>query len=304
MAETSGIKDMSDAEKALLTPEERAALEDGEEKVEAKDEATDEAGDKKDEAPVEDVSDELDEAGDKELDPNEEIEDPDAEAEAKTEAKTEAETETKAEEKEEPRGGGGFMIPEGESRDWGKELGELAKKFDAGDLTIEEFTAKQGDILTARANEEVSAKINEAIWKRDVSRFMSRHEQYAKSPILYAALNAALQREGSAKGADDLDGEVLLNRAHRAVMQEFGQRVDPAATAEPAARRPVGKPAEVEAKARAKAPKTLAEAPAADDVQPSDDRWAAIDKLDGMELEFALAKLSQDEAQKYLAGRF
>jgi hypothetical protein len=204
-------------------------------------------------------------------------------------------------------------MPEAGDRDFqaeltelGKQLQALAKQFEDGEITTQEFTAKQFEIWDARsrlsqaqAKAETAREINDAQWARDVKRFLRDNEQY-KSPILYQALNAALTEVNKDPANVSLDGDELLEKAHGLVAKEFG--VVPPRSVKPRTR-PLPKPGEAEAKAIKAAPKTLADIPAADDASTGADRYVHLDRLDGIALEQALAKMTEAEAEAYLAGR-
>lgn len=279
------IDDMSDAEKALLTDEERAALE-----------SDDEGGDE----------------------PQDELEDK-AEAPAAKEEEDEAPTEVKEEgepaavdepDEDEPRGGDLLLLPEtqlstiNEEREAiNKRLADLTRQFEDGEITTREFASGQQEAFTklaeltkAEAKAEFARDFNNAQWERDVRRFLRDNEQY-RSPILYQALNAALAVVNKEEGAESLDGDQLLREAHKRVMKEFGQQPPPAAKGA----RPMPKNAEAEARARRAAPKTLAEVPAADDADVAGGKFSHLDRLSGMDYERALAKLSPEEAAAYEA---
>jgi hypothetical protein len=281
MAETQGTQDMSDAELSLLTPEERAALEDDDEP------AVDPTLVGTAEEPVtEDVSAEL---GDDE---------PETEAPAPTKAEEAAATAEAAPAK--TRRSDDIVLEEGEKRDWDADLAGLAQKFDEGELTTTEFATQQAAIIRSQSKAETAAAINDAMWERAQRRFFNEHQQY-KSTVMHAALAAALQEESKAEPGS-IDGEELLDRAHKRVSKEFGLKVD--GTGSPKGSRPPVDPVAAQAKAAKSAPKTLAEVPAA---SGGDDegggRWAALDNLTGLDLEYALAKLSDADQEKFLAGQ-
>jgi len=280
------IKDMTEFEQSLLTDEERSALEagDAEDAAEATAEAlpagtTDE--------PVTEIVPE-DDAGAADGEPAAEAADGEPAAEGELDA-DEAPSQRRD----------SFVMPEGEARDYKAELKALAKKFEDGEITTEEYSEQQSQIITDRAEANVARKVNDAQWSRDVKRFLRDNEQY-KSPILYNALQAALEVVNKDTTSQDLDGDQLLEKAHRLVNKEFGQKPPAANTART---RPLPKPGEAEAKAIRSAPKTLADVPAADDAATGSDKYVHLDRLGGIELEQALAKMSEQDADAYLSAR-
>jgi len=277
---------MSDREKAILTDEERLALEDDEQEEGDEQPAAEGTPDN----PVTEMAPDED---------DEEVGGEETPAAGKAEAGAAPGDAEPAAEEPQRRDQTTFVMPEGEPRDFAAELEELTKKFDDGEITTGEFAKQQAALIAAQTRAEIARDFNNAQWERDVRRFMRDHEQYAKSDVLYAALNAALTEVNKEDGAEKLDGDQILEAAHRRVMKEFGI-VPPSANQ---AVRRQAKPAEAEAKARRAAPKTLADIPAADEASTGADRFAHIDRLTGIEQENAIARMTPSEIEAWLADQ-
>jgi hypothetical protein len=230
---------------------------------------------------------------------------PAAEAEtAKAQAKESAKDADKepATSEAEPEGRKDFIpqlkVPEG--RDLDAEEAELVKKYEEGEIPEAEYRKALREIATAAAETRFAANFNEqvraAVWRERVNEFIEAREHYKPGSILYAALDAALgklEEQANQEGWSDMK---LLQEADRKVRAEVGLNLGSAPTKETPA------PGRSEAKARTRAPVTLAEIPAADLPDTGEDRFAALDKLaetNSEAYERALARLTPEEQLAY-----
>jgi hypothetical protein len=285
------IEGMTDAEVALLTPEERTALEDPTPDAAQADDAAKKA------ALADDAGD--DDDGDAETGGAEPARaaDPAGQAAASDVALPAA----KADEPKERV----FLptLPTGDARNFDEEEAALVKKYEEGELDEANYRRGLREIYTAQSAAENASKFNEEVqkqvWENEVGKFIRVNQQYKPGTVLYSALGRALELEGAAEGADNLAGDELLARAHKRVMAEFG--INPAAGAGNPALTAPKRPGE--AAARSSAPITLGEVPAADLPDVGGSKYAHLDKLDGLAFENALAKLPPAEQEAYLANK-
>ncbi|WP_159953035.1 hypothetical protein [Rhizobium sp. 18065] len=188
-----------------------------------------------------------------------------------------------------------------------KGLAELATKFDAGELTADEFMTERGtleekstELLRRQITADVQRETAIDTWKGEVSTFMGDHPQY-KSPVLQGLLDAEV-RKLQAESVNPLNPK-LLAKAHANIASQIeaaygvkseGKKPDDNKT--PA--KPAGKP-------RPEIPPTLSSMPASD-ISDADDggEFAHLDRLldrDSQAYEKELAKLSPDVRDRYLA---
>lgn len=180
---------------------------------------------------------------------------------------------------------------------------ELAQKVDEGELTTIEFR-QQDKALAAEErslNEQVfkatlSAEANAASWVDNAVRpFLDQNPQYAPGTPLYRALDEqlkALQTQALLDGKSQYDPS-LLETAHAELAKAMGVPATP-------------KPAPSEQQKR-ELPPTLGGVPAASitDADTDGGKFAYLDRLaekDRLAFEDALAKLSDDDRDAYLAA--
>lgn len=192
------------------------------------------------------------------------------------------------------------------------ELKALAKKFSDGDIGFEELQAEQTRVHDARADlraqvreSEMVQRINQTaevnLWKREQDDFFVDHEEYRKNPILMGALNTAVINLANAPENANRTGTWILNKAHKEVAKVM------APTSKDPVNDPVVKddPAKKEVKQQRKpdlksVPRTLAGSPAADQDTPGKGEFDDLDSLTGIDYENALARLTPEQQAKYL----
>ncbi len=197
---------------------------------------------------------------------------------------------------------------------------DLSAKFEAGEITVQEYTAKSEELAEQR--DELNALRVKADISRE-SRAQSQRQQWLN------AVESFVEEVRAAGGVDystdkarnhDLDGFVralaqnpanedkemgwFLREAHKRVLALHGEAAAPApspasapAPAAPAASKPAARTPPVAA-----APATLAHVPGGDAPSDTGDEFADLDSLDGDKLEAALSRMSADKRARYLAG--
>lgn len=186
-----------------------------------------------------------------------------------------------------------------------QQLTDLAKTFDAGDLTAEEYQTKREEIEEQREElltREIMVKTERHIalnaWKQDVSEFVKDKPQYQPGGLLHKVLDTKV-RELQVSAKNPVSPK-LLTKAHEEIQKALGLPIGKAETApkkeEPAKTPPRQRPAP---------PPTLAQIPATD-ITDADDgaEFSHLDQLlerDSVSFEQALKRLSPADQERYLA---
>jgi len=193
------------------------------------------------------------------------------------------------------------------TRDYKAELEAVATEFEKGDITTVEHTTRVAEIAKAQAHADFVTDFNAQAetqgWERQQRVFLGQHKEYdfKTNPVRFSALDGALKAIGRTEPT--LGNWAALQKAHSMVEKELGaaKAPAPAPAVDPApAADPKPKPA-----ARAKpdlslVPQTLANVPSAADHEDGGDKFAFIDKLNGLDQERAIANLSERELDQYL----
>lgn len=203
---------------------------------------------------------------------------------------------------------------------------------------VKELTAAQAkatvELERARdANERASQVYTDAWFGKVVAFTARRPEVIDQAPIAglpdgvsaYKVFDQALKYVNSTKGAAQFGGLTMAQRIDAAAkladayvertagrpLLKKAEKPATAKPADPAPKLPVTEGAAVEDKPKAAGPRTdkrpdpvqtLANVTAATDNDVEDSRFAAIDRMDPMEAEAALARLSPEDRVRYLAG--
>lgn len=192
------------------------------------------------------------------------------------------------------------------------EFSALAEKFKQGDIDFEEYQAAtdqladRRDALTSlRTKAEISREMQEQSaeqeWQWTIRRFVAKtareekidyQSDEAKRNDLDAFVKVLAANPANAKK----DGDWFLNEAHRRVKALHGIAETPAQKSSPPSKpdAPVSRRPRLEA-----VPKTLASVPGSDGPGDIGDEFADIDKLDGVALERAIARMSPQQREKY-----
>lgn len=183
---------------------------------------------------------------------------------------------------------------------------ELLKKFEDGEIDAKAFMAQKEvldqqsfDIKMAVQQAEFAQRQNAEArtqrWEYEQERFFGQEANgMYKDPVMFAALNAQVKALGQDAANANRAPHWYLEEADRLVRERFavGDKT-------PAGEKPAGgkKPTPPDL---SMVPKTLANIPAAELPDTGNAEFAHLDKLDGMDLEMALAKLSPEQADRYL----
>lgn len=183
----------------------------------------------------------------------------------------------------------GEILPEYQSR-----IDEIDAKFDAGDIDAKTHRAAVRKLEAASQNTESSTQL----WNKQQEVFLQHNPQFSadKNRIMFGALNQEVIRLANTPESAGKSGLEILYAAKQNVEKALGI-VKQSPTAKPDDKKLADKP-----KAARPTLKTLADVPAADKDNESGDRFAALDKMVGIELERALSKLSAADYEAYTRG--
>lgn len=185
----------------------------------------------------------------------------------------------------------------------------LAAKFKTGEIDFDEFRAlstelnnKRHDLSMAKVKAEIAAEMGEqtaeSTWRETIDSFMAKSLKdegidYRKDKPKEKDLDLFVKALAADEEYADKPMAWFLTEAHRMVRAKHG--IQAPAVANPGK---TTRPAPVE-----QIPKTLAGVPGTDG--PGDmggDEFQDLDRLEGLELEDAVAKLSPAAREKYLSA--
>lgn len=188
-----------------------------------------------------------------------------------------------------------------------QQLANLAKTFDAGDLTAEEYQARREEIEDEREElltREIMVKTEKNIainaWKSEVASFVKDKPQYQPGGMLHKVLDTKV-RELQVVAVNPLSPK-LLAKAHAEIQAALGLPIGKTETPTP---KPAPTTPPAPAARRPAPPPTLAQIPATD-ITDADDgaEFTHLDQLlerDSVRFEQELARLSPADRDRYLA---
>lgn len=204
-----------------------------------------------------------------------------------------------------------------------RRAGELRAKFKAGEIEVEEYEAQRATIdderdalRRAEIKAEISREMNEQSlenqWRQAIERQIAEATKpehggidYSKDAEKMGDLDGFVRSLGARPENADKPMDWFLAEAHRRVLALHG--ITPAAA--PAAAPAQDGAAAVAAAVDKRKPPTAAVPPTVAHVPGSDgpgdmggDEFADLDRLEGVELEAALSRLSPAQREKYAAG--
>lgn len=181
----------------------------------------------------------------------------------------------------------------------------LLAQFDDGDITTKEYQA-QLDALNKQEREveraldraqlavELERTRAQNEWTAKCNAFMGQtHPEYAKDKTLYDKLDESVRVVATMPSMRDASPEQILEKAHKLVLLDHADKFAAPAAAKPAAQARAAKPEAIP---------SLHNVPSAEVESTSGGKFAALDRLNGLELEAALAKLSPAEREQYMAS--
>lgn len=182
---------------------------------------------------------------------------------------------------------------------------ELLTKFDEGDITTAEYQ-RDLDVLYKQEREveraldraqlavELERTRAQNEWTAKCNAFMGQtHPEYAKDKTLYDKLDESVRVVATMPSMRDATPEQILDKAHKLVLLDHADKFAAPAPAKPAAQPKAPKPEAIP---------SLHNVPSAEVESTSGGKFAALDRLNGLELEAALSKLSPAEREQYMAS--
>jgi hypothetical protein len=169
--------------------------------------------------------------------------------------------------------------------------------------TLAELAAQKREAEFVAGNNEVMADQH---WNWEVDRFTEENEEF-KNPVVYGALRGALEELYADEENGGKSYRWFLRTAATSVRDAFNMD-KPAIPADEGdkddeVKRTEQIQDEQKSKPQEPPPKTLGAIPVAGETEESTDEFAQIDKLEGMDLEAALAKMPKAKVEKYLDSR-
>lgn len=182
----------------------------------------------------------------------------------------------------------------------------LDEQFEAGDIVLSAYmsqrdalSGQEADLKVERATAKFAQEQNAASltqrWDWEQEQFLDDHKEYAEDPILYAALDASVKALANVPENVNRSGRWFLNQAHKQVTERFVRKSETPPVVDGGAK-PRQKPD------LSVVPKTLGGLPAAEGNETGQSEFDALDKLTGMELEEALARLTPTQQSRYLTS--
>lgn len=184
---------------------------------------------------------------------------------------------------------------------------DLRRQMNEGGIDLDQYETAKDELvaqemalreqkLKADISAEQSEQTSKARWQWDQEQFFGAKENSIyQDKYLLAAFDAAVRDLGGDTANADQKGAWFLREADKLVRSRFNVAANIAA---PQQRHPDGRKPDLSV-----VPKTLAHLPAADIPQTGDvDEFAHIDRLQGLELEKAVARLSESERERYRAA--
>lgn len=189
--------------------------------------------------------------------------------------------------------------------DYNEQIESLDKRFEDGEIDLKAYNTERENLLRRQLKAEIAAEQNEQnerqMWEYEISNFLDEHKEYGGSKLLHAALDAAVKELGADEANADKSFRWFLREAHKNVQKAFG-RTDAPDDGKPSGDKP---DADTKGKGRkpdlSLVPPTLGNIPAAGD-NGDDGEFSDLDKLSGIDLERALARLSDEQRNRYLAA--
>jgi hypothetical protein len=192
----------------------------------------------------------------------------------------------------------------------------LLKSYEAGDLDLEQYEAKREeaeavirDLSMAKLKHELAveqkAQFFAQRWQWEQERFYAQaaNKAYREDPVIGPAFAAAVQVLAADANNNARPMSWFLEEADRMTRARFRVPGEGAGAPSPAARQTASGARRPPGTGRERVPPTLAGVPAATIPETGGDEFSRLDRLEGMDLEAALARLSPAEADRYLLAR-
>ena len=169
--------------------------------------------------------------------------------------------------------------------------------------TLAELGAMKREAEFVVGNNELMADQH---WNWEVERFVEENEQF-KNPVVYGALRGSLEELYADEENAGKPYRWFLRTAASGVQDAFNLPKKDLPAEEGTKDEEVVRTEQIQAEHKDKPqdppPKTLGAVPVASETEEATDEFAQIDKLEGMDLEAALAKMPKAKVEQYLDSR-
>lgn len=179
--------------------------------------------------------------------------------------------------------------------DFAAMLADLDQKFEDGELSMAQYLSQRDALneqrIALRMRSEIYEATREQNWQAANTKFFSEHPDYSaeKSRLRFVAMQVAVEDIAAENsGLSDLD---LLLKAKEKVDAEFGIK-------KPEAKPEANKPLRVVSD-RSKAPPSLRDIPAAAASDTGGGEFSHLEKLSGIDLEAAVARMSPEQQARW-----
>lgn len=196
--------------------------------------------------------------------------------------------------------------------DYDEQITALDKRFEDGEIDLKAYNTEREGLLRRQLKAEIAAEQQEQnerqLWEYEINSFLDDHKEYRDNRLLHAALDAAVRELGNDEANADKSFRWFLREADKQVKTAFGrtENKEPKPGDEGDKGGDQAKAGDDKGKGGRKpdlsvVPKTLGNVPAAGD-NADDGEFAYLDKLSGVEYERAIARLSDDQRSRYMAA--
>ena len=180
-----------------------------------------------------------------------------------------------------------------------KALAELDKAYDEGDISHSEWReqlrkldreSRELERMKDRAElaQESSQQALMAHWQGLIQPFLAKHPELGEDDVSMSGFDSYLKQvTGPVMQAGGAPGQAEIDKAYGLWCKRFNFTPVGEQQEAPAGKKPIT------------APPTLGGLPVSNGNSVEDGRWAALDRLEGVAFEEALAKLSQAELDEY-----
>lgn len=189
----------------------------------------------------------------------------------------------------------------------GNDMKHLREKFHDGDIDLDEYEAERTKLEDERTDLRMQMKLHEAEVKgrqqamlnqfyQQRDNFFERNADLYKTDRVKGMFQQIVQEIAANPENANQTAEFFITEADKQLRSDFGIPA-PGANEQPEGKRRSRKKS---ARDRANVPPNIGDAPAAEIPETSTSEFAHLEKLSGMELERALAKLTPEQQERYL----
>lgn len=172
------------------------------------------------------------------------------------------------------------------------QLADLDEKLENGDINQQDYRKQVDAVRVAESN----AYNRNQVWVTQCEAFCGKFSQYAQEGPWRSALDGEVRRLANSPEYATKDGMAILMAAKQNVEGAFAAYLPKKTDHVP------GKPGDGKPKAQRPSVPELSDFPASATDAPTEGEFTHIDKLTGEALEAALSKLSPEQLERYEAG--